>query len=127
MKTQILVGVGLILAAFCGAKADMNVQNLSQQQMATANYVTPEEAQMIATLENDIRILDNEIKKCEKSKKGWTAATVIGSVGVAATGVAAIAQGVKISETKDKKKEVIAEKTKVEAENKELAKSNKEK
>ena len=125
MKTQILVGVGLILAAFCGAKADMNVQNLSQQQMATANYVTPEEAQMIATLENDIRILDNEIKKCEKSKKGWTAATVIGSAGIAATGIAAIAQGVQISKTKDATKDTKKQRQELEAKNKELAKPNK--
>ncbi|MDW2994798.1 MAG: hypothetical protein R8N24_02100 [Alphaproteobacteria bacterium] len=56
--------------------------------------------QTISTLENDILILDTEIAKCEKSKKGWVAATVIGSAGVVATGVAAGVQGAKI---KDKK------------------------
>ena len=59
--------------------------------------------QMISTLENDITILDAEIRKCEKSKKGWIAATVIGSAGVVATGVAAGVQGAKI---KDKKASV---------------------
>ena len=52
---------------------------------------------MIATLEDDILILDSEIKKCEKTKKGWIAATVVGSAGVVATGVAAGVQGAMIS------------------------------
>ena len=62
---------------------------------------TAEEQQIIDILENDIRILDEEIAKCEKKKKGWIAATVIGGVGVAATGTAAIVQGVKIGEQKE--------------------------
>lgn len=61
-----------------------------------------EEARAIEMLENDIRILDEEIAKCEKKKKGWTAATVIGSVGVFSTGVSAAVQGAKISDQKDK-------------------------
>lgn len=62
-----------------------------------------EKIKMIATLENDLTILDSEIKKCEKSKKGWIAATVIGSAGVVATGVAAGVQGAQIA---DKKQEL---------------------
>ena len=63
--------------------------------------MSADDAAVIATLENDIRILDEEIAKCEKQKKGWIAATVIGSVGVASTGIAAAVQGAKISEKKD--------------------------
>ena len=59
-----------------------------------------EKLQTISTLEKDIAILDTEIAKCEKSKKGWIAATVIGSAGVVATGVAAGVQGAKISKKK---------------------------
>ena len=61
------------------------------------------EAQDIAQLEEDIRILDEEIAKCQKKKKGWTAATIVGGVGVAATGIAAIVQANKV---KDKKNEL---------------------
>ena len=60
-----------------------------------------EDAEAIATLENDIRLLDEEIAKCKKQKKGWIAATVIGAAGVVATGTAAAVQGVKMGEKKD--------------------------
>ncbi len=76
--------------------------------VAYTNEITPsggefegmEKLQTISTLEKDIAILDTEIAKCEKSKKGWIAATVIGSAGVVATGVAAGVQGAKISKNK---------------------------
>ena len=60
-----------------------------------------EDAEAVATLENDIRLLDEEIAKCKKQKKGWIAATVVGAAGVVATGTAAAVQGVKIGEKKD--------------------------
>lgn len=59
-----------------------------------------EDTDVIATLENDIRILDEEIAKCKKQKKGWIAATVIGATGTVATGVAAGVQGAKLKEQK---------------------------
>lgn len=61
---------------------------------------TPEEQRIIQTLETDNKILDAEIEKCEKKKKGWIAATVIGAAGVVATGTAAAVQGVKIKQEK---------------------------
>ena len=75
-----------------------------------------EKISMIATLEDDILILETEIKKCEKSKKGWIAATVVGSAGVVATGVAAGVQGAKIANTKDKIEKENAEVAKKQAE-----------
>lgn len=54
----------------------------------------------IATLKNDIRLIDAEIEKCEKQKKGWTVATVVGGIGVVSTGIAAGVQGAKIKEQK---------------------------
>jgi negative regulator of sigma E activity len=56
--------------------------------------------EVLQTLKNEIQQIDSEMARCEKAKKGWVAATVVGGVGVAATGAAAIAQGVKISQKK---------------------------
>lgn len=58
------------------------------------------EMEVISTLRRDIQLLDEEFNKCEKKRKGWVAATVVGGVGVVGTGIAAIAQGSKIKEKK---------------------------
>lgn len=85
-----------------GAGADVIVSNKSANSanMDWRTDVSYQEAQEIAILENDIRILDEEIAKCQKKKKGWTAATIVGGVGVVATGVGAIVQANKISDKK---------------------------
>lgn len=76
-----------------------------------------DDSEAIAILENDIRILDEEIAKCKKQKKGWIAATVIGAAGVVATGTAAGIQGAKISDKKadlkEKQDELTTEKNKL--------------
>ena len=79
--------------------ADMATTNTGAQY-DWQNDESYREAQDIATLEKDIRILDAEIEKCQKKKKAWTAATVVGGVGVVATGVGAIVQANKIKEKK---------------------------
>lgn len=108
MKTQFLVVFALFFGVLSAANADIIVKNDTAeryaQQQEEYNNISMEDARTIQILENDIRILDAEIKKCEKSKKGWIAGTVIGSAGVAATGIAAIVQGVQISKAKDEKK-----------------------
>ena len=108
MKTQFLVVFALFFGVLSVANADVIVKNPTAeryaQQAESYNDISMEDARTIQILENDIRILDAEIKKCEKSKKGWIAGTVIGSAGVAATGIAAIVQGVQISKAKDEKK-----------------------
>jgi hypothetical protein len=74
-----------------------------------------EKIETVSILENDLMILDTEIAKCQKSKKGWIAATVVGSAGVVATGVAAGVQGAQISQNKkdiEKKNTEILDKTK---------------
>lgn len=81
------------------ADAAIKMKNHTQEKIL-AESENADEASMIATLENDIAILDAEIEKCQKAKKGWIAATVIGGVGVASTGIAAAVQGAKISEKK---------------------------
>lgn len=108
MKTQFLVVFTLFFGVLSAANAGVIVKNDTAvryaQQAESYNNISMEDARTIQILENDIRILDAEIKKCEKSKKGWIAGTVIGSAGVAATGIAAIVQGVQISKAKDEKK-----------------------
>lgn len=83
-----------------------------------------DDSEAIAILENDIRILDEEIAKCKKQKKGWIAATVIGAAGVVATGTAAAVQGAKISDKKgdlkEKQDELTIEKKKLTEINKQI-------
>ena len=102
MKSKLLLLV--ILCFTFSANAAVKVKNDTAtkfaSQVAEENQMTADDEAIIATLENDIRILDEEINKCEKQKKGWIAATVIGSVGVVSTGIAAGVQGAKISEKK---------------------------
>lgn len=89
------------------------------------------EQEAIATLENDIRILDEEIAKCKKQKKGWIAATVVGAAGTVATGVAAGVQAVKLKDTKEdynqKSNELKEKKSELQGAKKELDKKQNEK
>jgi len=52
--------------------------------------------QIIEELKKEIAQIDSENIRCEKMKKGWIAATIVGGVGVVATGTAAIIQGTKL-------------------------------
>ena len=121
MKPQFLIILGMFFGFVSVANAALVVKNDTaakyEQQVQEYNEMTLEDARTIQTLENDIRILDSEIKKCEKSKKGWIAGTVIGSAGVAATGIAAIVQGVQISKAKDQKKALEKETKELKTEN----------
>ncbi len=58
------------------------------------------EMQVVQTLRHDIQLLDEEINKCERKRKGWVAATVVGGVGVVGTGIGAIVQHNKIQDKK---------------------------
>jgi len=90
-----------VVDAFAAVKIKNNTAERYEAQIIEETGAEADEAADIATLENDIRILDEEIAKCQKQKKGWVAATVIGAAGVVATGTAAAVQGVKIKEQKD--------------------------
>lgn len=122
MKTQFLIIFSIFFGFVSIANATLVVKNdtANQQAQQIQQYeeMTLEDARTIQILENDIRILDSEIKKCEKSKKGWIAGTVIGSVGVVATSAAAIAQGVKISKANETLSTLDKETTKLKEENK---------
>ena len=105
MKKLFITSILMMFAFVVNADAAVKIKNNTVAKMAAQEYGETEEEldeeAAIATLENDIRILDEEIAKCEKQKKGWVAATVIGGAGVLSTGVAAAVQGVKIKNQKD--------------------------
>lgn len=94
--------------AFVGVEADgavkiknSSVNRYQETYSESGEEYYGDETEDIATLEQDIRILDEEIAKCKKQKKGWVAATVVGGVGTVSTGIAAAVQGVKLKEKKD--------------------------
>ncbi len=64
------------------------------------------EMEVIATLKHDIDLLDEELRQCERKRKGWVAATVVGGVGVVGTGIAALVQNSKIQDKKAELKRV---------------------
>lgn len=109
MKKYILL---FALFAFVGVEADgavkiknSSVNRYQETYSESGEEYYGDETEDIATLEQDIRILDEEIAKCKKQKKGWIAATVVGGVGTVSTGVAAAVQGVKLKNTKDEVKD----------------------
>ena len=66
--------------------------------------------ELFQTLKDEIQQIDSEMLRCEKTKRGWVATTVVGGVGVAATGTAAIVQTVKINKKNKEEKEPKEEK-----------------
>lgn len=68
--------------------------------------------QLVRELRDEIQQIDSEMLRCEKAKKGWVAVTVVGGVGVAATGTAAIVQTVKANKQKSDTKETKTEEKK---------------
>lgn len=106
-----IIPIMMVFAFLCDAQGAVKVKNnTATHYEEKIELAEGEDAADIATLENDIRILDEEIAKCKKQKKGWIAATVIGAVGTVSTGIAAGVQGAKIKEKKnelnDKKTEL---------------------
>ncbi len=59
-----------------------------------------DESVVIAKLEAEIADIRAQREECEKQRKGWIAATAVGSAGVVATGVAMIVQNKKLQEAK---------------------------
>ena len=64
------------------------------------------EMEVISTLKHDIDLLDEELRQCERKRKGWVAATVVGGVGVVGTGIAALVQNSKIQDKKSELKRI---------------------
>jgi hypothetical protein len=51
-------------------------------------------------LKQQIDAVDSEIARCEKTIKGWKAATIIGGIGAVASGIGIIVQNQQIKENK---------------------------
>ncbi len=96
----LLAGLYIVNASALSVSNTTVAAGLSGPMLSSVSVSDAEKIKTISTLENDLIILDSEISKCEKSKKGWIAATVIGSAGVVATGVAAGVQGAQITNKK---------------------------
>ena len=58
------------------------------------------EMEVVSTLRHDIQALDEQIATCERKRKGWVAATVVGGVGALSTGIAALVQHDNIQDKK---------------------------
>ena len=86
---------------FTGGAADYGEMDFDLQGMS--------EMEAISTLRADIQSLDEQIAQCEKQRKGWVAATVVGSVGVVGTGIGAIVQGKQVGEKKAEKRALDSE------------------
>ena len=76
----------------------------SDYDYSTMDYVPGadgmNEMDVVQTLRHDIQLLDEEIATCERKRKGWVAATIVGGVGVVGTGIAALVQNGKIQDKK---------------------------
>lgn len=57
----------------------------------------------IASLKREIDELETQLNECKRKNKNWKTATYVGAAGTAVTGVAAIAQGIKLNNIKKEK------------------------
>ena len=102
-----------LLSVFCFSQNSYSIE-LKQRQFGAGLQTTDNnvyanevpgtegmsEMEVVQTLRHDIQLLDEEINKCERKRKGWVAATVVGGVGVVGTGIGAIVQHNKIQDKK---------------------------
>ena len=80
---------------------------------ARADDIDDEIAQkrlQVEELKSAIAEIDSEFLRCKKSKTSWTTATIIGGVGVVATGTAAAVQASKLVKKTKENKEADKEK-----------------
>lgn len=106
---KMLLSLLMVLIPVVSHGAPVNRHFESNEQDVSAVIPGTEgmsEMEVIATLKHDIDVLDEELRQCERKRKGWVAATVVGGVGVVGTGIAAIVQNNKIQEKKAELKRV---------------------
>lgn len=92
MKRILFIFLFIPIFGACGADEDIAAQVQYKEQL-------------VRELKEEIAQIDSEMIRCENTKKGWVAATVVGGVGVAATGTAAIVQGIKVNQQRKEKTE----------------------
>ena len=56
--------------------------------------------QQVSQLQDEIKQIDSELARCKDTKSKWKTTTILGSLGVAATGAAAIIQTVNANKEK---------------------------
>ena len=68
-----------------------------------ANDADMQKQMQIASLRREIDELELQLSECQRKNKNWKTATYVGAAGTAVTGVAAIAQGIKLNNIKKEK------------------------
>ena len=101
MLSAICFAMTITISAFGGIVVKQ-VNTSSQEQYMDVNDMDKD--QIIATLKNDIKAIDEQMAQCKKQKKGWTAATVIGGIGIVGTGIGALVQNNQIQNKKSELK-----------------------
>ena len=91
-----------IICVMC-VSANVRADDAQQTITNDIDINSLDDAQASLVLRHDIELLDAELTKCEKKRKGWVAATILGGVGVVSTGVAAAVQAKQLG---DKRKEL---------------------
>lgn len=95
--TRLWCTICLISAITTNAFCVVKVHKISGSSVDVNNMNKDE---IIATLKNDIKAIDEQMAQCKKQKTGWTTATVIGGLGVVGTGISAIVQNSQIQTKK---------------------------
>jgi flagellar motor component MotA len=90
----------------CGAPAfALTASNTAAPATMTDDYgLQLELSNKIAirdALKAEIAQIDSEISRCNKAKTNWTAATIVGGVGVVGTGIGAIVQHNQIQDKRE--------------------------
>ncbi|MCL2331276.1 MAG: hypothetical protein FWC61_01895 [Proteobacteria bacterium] len=86
MKIKLYIcAIAVALCAAWPAFAAVSADYAAEMELANKTALR-------AALKAEIAQIDSEISRCNKAKTNWTAATVVGSVGVVGTGIGAIVQ-----------------------------------
>lgn len=87
---KILVFISMALCVFNAFADDVNAMDAEIQDKEA----------FVQQLKDEISQIDSEMARCERVKKNWKAATIVGGIGTVATGTAAIIQSVKLKKQK---------------------------
>ena len=101
MLSTVCLTLIITINAFGGVVVK-SAKTSSQEQYVDVNDMDKD--QIIATLKNDIKAIDEQMAQCTKQKKGWTAASVIGGIGIVGTGIGALVQNNQIQNKKSELK-----------------------
>ena len=89
--------LGIFLLFFLGLPAVVRADDYG------VNDADMQKQMQIASLKREITELEIQLNECKRKNKNWKTATYVGAAGTAITGVAAIAQGIKLNNIKKEK------------------------